>query len=75
MQVPESYESIGNNNNATQMLFVSCPNWGVNPNNYGTYDICPHATGTNDNGNLQGYTEYHGGPGYSSLLSFSQMLG
>ncbi len=47
----------------------------MEPDNYGTYDICPHATGTNDNCNLQEYTEYHGGPGYSSLLSFSQMLG
>lgn len=38
------------------MLFVSCPNWGVNPNNNWLYDICPHATATNDNGNLQAYT-------------------
>jgi len=62
MQIPETYESV-NNNGLSSMLFVSCPNWGVNPNNYGAYDICPHATTTTDNGTLQGYSEYLGLPG------------
>jgi len=49
----------------SNMLFVSCPNWGTNPNNYGTYDICPHAAQTNNNGNMQSYAEYLGSPNYS----------
>ena len=74
LQVAESYEAINNTNSSTQMLFVSCPNWGVNPSDYGAYPICPLSNLTNDNGNLQGYTEFQGGPGYGALQSFTQTL-
>jgi RHS repeat-associated protein len=52
-------------------LFISCPNWGQDDSNYGTYNTRPHYTGTNDNGTLQSYQESHGGAGYSSLLVFN----
>jgi len=42
LQLQESYESINNQNTNPQMLFVSCPNWGVQTNgNWGAYNICP----------------------------------
>jgi YD repeat-containing protein len=53
LQRTESYEAVANS--SRNMLFVSCPNWGVNTN-VGVYDLCPHAAATNDNGNLQSYT-------------------
>jgi hypothetical protein len=59
LQPGESYEAVNN----SDFLFVSCPNWGFTPNNYGLYDLCPKTagtTGTNDNGMLQSYTESHG---------------
>ena len=74
LQVAESYEAVNNTNSSTQMLFVSCPDWGVNPSDYGAYPICPLSNRTNDNGNLQGYTEFQGGPGYGALQSFTQTL-
>ena len=74
LQVAESYEAVNNTNSSTQMLFVSCPDWGVNPSDYGAYPICPLSNRTNDNGNLQGYTEFQGGPGYGPLQSFTQTL-
>ena len=74
LQQTESYESLNNVNNPAQMLWVSCPNWGVNANT-SLYDICPHAAATNDNGNLQSYVEFNGGPGYSSFLSFNESFG
>jgi hypothetical protein len=52
--------AIGNGN--VGFLFISCPNWGVKPSNYGTNDICLHARATNDNGNVQSYSEYHADP-------------
>ena len=71
LQLQESYEAI--NNQIGQMLFVSCPNWGVQTNNdWGVYAICPAVNQTNDNGNLQGYTEYQGGPGYPAFQTFNQ---
>ncbi len=75
MQVPEIYEAVNNSNTLSTMLFVSCPNWGTNPSNYGAYDICPHATQTNNNGNMQSYAEYLGGPSYLSQKVFSQTFG
>ena len=69
LQPTESYEAV--NNNSGQMLFVSCPNWGVN-NNQNVYSLCPTASQTNDNGNLQSYAELQGGPGYSQFLQFNQ---
>ncbi len=63
LQQTESYESAGNQLGG--MLFVSCPNWGVN-SNAGLYDICPHASQTNDNGNLQSYSEFNNGVGWFS---------
>ncbi len=75
MQVPEIYEAVNNSNTLGTMLFVSCPNWGTNPSNYGAYDICPHATQTNNNGNMQSYAEYLGGPSYLSQKVFSQTFG
>ncbi len=69
LQPTESYEAV--NNNSGQMLFVSCPNWGVN-NNQNVYSLCPAASQTNDNGNLQSYAELQGGPGYSQFLQFNQ---
>ena len=74
LQVAESYEAINNTNSSTQMLFVSCPDWGVNPSDYGAYAICPLSNRTNDNGILQGYTEFQGGPGYGTMQSFTQTL-
>jgi RHS repeat-associated protein len=69
MQPTESYEAA--NNSTSSYLFISCPNWGQDDSNYGTYNICPHYSGTNDNGTLQSYQESHGGAGYSSLLVFN----
>lgn len=68
----ETYEA--KNNDASQMLFVSCPDWGEN-GNFGVYSLCPTNAGTNNNGNLKTYTEMHGGPGYSQFLRFSQTFG
>ncbi len=63
LQQTESYESAGNQLGG--ILFVSCPNWGVN-SNAGLYDMCPHASQTNDNGNLQSYSEFNNGVGWFS---------
>ena len=41
LQPEESYDAI--NNDQTKMLLVWCPNWGVDLNNWGTYDVYPHA--------------------------------
>ncbi len=73
MQAPETYEA--RNNSTSSFLLITCPNWGVNPSNYGVYSECPTANNTNDNGNLQGYTEYQGGTGYSSLARFDAQFG
>ena len=67
LQETESYEAI--NNSSSQMLFVSCPNWGANTNG-GVYDLCPHAALTTDNGNLLSYSEMNG-----SSSSFTQTFG
>src|ERR1700758_4478290 len=64
LQPAESYDATNNTNSPQTTLFVSCPNWGVN-SNAGIWDICPHASQTNDNATLQGYAEFHGGPGYA----------
>ncbi|MGH9618542.1 MAG: RHS repeat-associated core domain-containing protein [Bryobacteraceae bacterium] len=69
LQQTESYEAINNSSGA--MLLVSCPDWGVN-DDHNVYDICPHASGTNDNGTLQSNTEFNGGPGYPQFLTFNQ---
>jgi RHS repeat-associated protein len=69
LQQTGSYEAI--NNDIGQMLLVSCPNWGVN-SNVGIADICPHASGSNDNGNLQSADVYAGGPGAASSLAHFQ---
>ncbi len=63
LQQTESYESAGNQLGG--MLFVSCPNWRVN-SNAGLYDMCPQASQTNDNGNLQSYAEFNNGVGWFS---------
>ena len=68
----ETYEA--RNNDAGQMLFVSCPDWGEN-GNFAVYSICPVNSGGGNNGNLKGYVEYHGGPGYPQFLAFSQQFG
>lgn len=61
LQLQESYEAINNQNTNPQMLFISCPNWGVDTNsNWGAINACPYVNQTNDNGALQGYTEYLG---------------
>ena len=39
------------------------------------YSICPVNSGSGNNGNLKGYVEYHGGPGYPQFLAFSQQFG
>ena len=67
----ESYEAVGDS--PQSLLFVSCPNWGVNVNTL-VFDLCPHAALRNDNGNLQSYTEYQEGAGYSQPLSFTQAM-
>jgi RHS repeat-associated protein len=71
-QPTESYEAV--NNSTSSYLFISCPNWGQDDSNYGTYNTCPHYSGTNDNGTLQSYQESHGGAGYSSLLVFNDIF-
>jgi hypothetical protein len=72
LQQTESYEAINNSNSATQMLFVSCSDWG-STTNPGVYDLCPHPTPSHaNNGNSQCYTAYHGGPGLSQFLGFGQ---
>jgi len=82
LQQTESYEASysasnpgANLNTPTALLFVSCPNWGLNPGNLNAYDICPHASQTNDNGDLQAYDEYVGGPGASALQNFHDTFG
>lgn len=77
LQVVESYESIGNQDTAATMLFMSCPGWGFSNNsNYGTYNDCPQGTAATqtatDNGNLVAYDEYLGGPGFTAKTHFSQ---
>ena len=72
LQPTESYDAV--NNDAGHMLYVGCANWG-DPSNAGVYGLCPHPAWTPDNGTLQVFTEYHGGPGYSSFLSFQQTYG
>ncbi len=69
LQPTESYEAV--DNNPGRVLWVGCPNWGVNTN-AAVYDFCPHAARTDDNGNLQSNTEYHGGAGYPQFLAFTQ---
>ncbi len=70
LQQAESYEAL--RNDAGQMLFVSCPDWGEN-SNIGVYDICPHSGSLSGNGNLQSYREYGGGPGVANgLAQFNQ---
>jgi RHS repeat-associated protein len=71
LQQTESYESLNNINTLATMLFVSCPNWGVNTN-LNVLNICPQATQANDNGNLQSYDEYMGGPGYTQPGHYGQ---
>src|SRR3982751_6605740 len=41
LQPTESYDALNNTNSSSQMLFVSCPNWG-DTSNPGVYDLCPH---------------------------------
>ena len=74
LQLTESYESLGNANNVSGMLFISCPNWGLN-SNLNVFDLCPHSALTNDNGNLQSYDEYLGGPQASQYQHFAQTFG
>ncbi len=69
LQQTESYDMLFNDPNHT--FFVSCPNWGSSENP-GVYDMCPHPARTPNNGNLVGYDEYHGGPGYPKFLTFHQ---
>jgi YD repeat-containing protein len=71
LQQTESYELLNNLNTLATMLLVSCPKWGVNTNLY-LLDICPRAAQTNDNGNLQSYDEYMGGPGYTQPAHYGQ---
>ncbi len=55
------------------MLFVSGPNWGVQTNSdWGAWIICPAENQTNDNGTLQGYQEFLGGPTFSALQNIQQ---
>ena len=72
LQLTESYESTGNGNTPANLLFVSCPNWGLNPSNLNLYDLCPHSAASNNNGNLQSYAEYLGNPQAAQFLTFSQ---
>jgi hypothetical protein len=81
LQLEESYEATNNgrdtpnspNYDPKLMLFVSCPNWGVQTNgDFGTWIICPTVNQTNDNGNLQGYQEFLGGPTFSTLQNIQQ---
>lgn len=77
LQPTESYETTNGSGLVGTTLFVSCPNWGLTNNTSGSntsFNICPAASNTKNNGTLQGYAEYQGGPGYSSYLSFSQSL-
>ncbi len=69
LQPTESYEAV--ENDPGRVLWIGCPNWGVNTNT-AVYDFCPHAARTDDNGNLQSNTEYHGGAGYPQFLAFTQ---
>ncbi len=69
LQPTESYEAV--ENDPGRVLWIGCPNWGVNTN-AAVYDFCPHAARTDDNGNLQSNTEYHGGAGYPQFLAFTQ---
>ena len=69
LQQTESYDMLFNDPSHT--FFVSCPNWGSSENP-GVYDLCPHPARTPNNGNLVGYDEYHGGPGYPRFLTFHQ---
>jgi RHS repeat-associated protein len=71
LQQTESYESLNNLNTLATMLLVSCPNWGVNIN-LNVLNICPQAAHANDNGNLQSYDEYMGGPGYTQPGHYGQ---
>ena len=72
MQPTESYEAV--NNSSGSFLFISCPNWGEDDSQYATYNMCPHYSGSNDNGTLQSYEEMHGGPGYPSFLVFNDIF-
>jgi YD repeat-containing protein len=40
--------------------------------NWGIYDECPHSSNTNDNGTMQDYKEFQGGPGYPQFVEFTQ---
>ncbi len=81
LQLQESYEAISDgrdtptstNYDPKLMLFVSCPNWGVQTNSdWGAWIICPAENRTNENGTLQGYQEFLGGPGSSALQNIQQ---
>ena len=74
LQLSESYEAINNNN--SNILQVSCLNWGVQPNFGGAILAqCPVSSTTNDNGDLQSVIFKNGGPGYPQFLSFTQSFG
>ncbi|HET9790980.1 MAG TPA: hypothetical protein VFR08_06735, partial [Candidatus Angelobacter sp.] len=70
------YESLNNVNSTSNMLFVSCLNWGSS-RSFGAalYDVCPAAPSAKNNGTLQSYTAMNGGPGYSQFLTFNQTFG
>ncbi len=81
LQLQESYEAISDGRDTPTstnyypklMLFVSCPNWGVQTNSdWGAWIICPAENQTNDNGTLQGYQEFLGGPTFSALQNIQQ---
>ncbi len=77
LQPTETYESLNEANTVSNMLFISCLNWGVSPN-FGSYlyGVCGSpVTGTNDNGNLQSVTFSNGGAEYSQYQSFTQTFG
>jgi RHS repeat-associated protein len=69
----QSYETLNNIDSTAAMLSIACLDWGVNPNFGGMLaPLCPASSAATDNGNLKNATYKSGGPGYSSLLSFTQ---